>query len=232
MCPANDEFMSCGEDDTLRLWALNTSNARGILNLRGAYLAAYDPTSSVIAAASVLTKEVLLYDLRNFDKAPFSTFDLRDYEAQFARGAESPSWTKLEFSNDGTSILVGTAGAGHYVLDSFEGQLKHFCRRPAPSQRRPPGSKPSRVIGQGDISFSPDGRFLIGGSGGEDVSVWDLSQRQASDGVLKPTHSLPFPPNIKERAEICQYNPRFNQMITADQNLCIWFPDSELYAPV
>jgi COMPASS component SWD2 len=95
MSPADDGFMSCAEDDTLRLWTLNTQNSRGILKLQGAYLAAYDPTSSVIAAASHLTHELMLYDLRNFDKAPFSTFDLREYEGLYNRGVENPSWTKL-----------------------------------------------------------------------------------------------------------------------------------------
>jgi COMPASS component SWD2 len=234
MCPANDEFISCAEDDTLRLWALNTPHAKGILKLKGAYLAAYDPTSSVIAAASSLTNEVLLYDLRNYDKAPFSTFDLREYERRFNRGAERPSWTKLEFSNDGRSILVGTGGVGNYVIDSFEGQLKHFCKRAAPSERRVPDSTlPGRVAGQGDVSFSPDGRYLVGGSGNNDGAlVWDLAQREASDNILRPAHTLPFPSGVNDRVEICGYNPRFNQLVTAGQSVIMWYPDSELYAPI
>jgi len=234
MSPSTDDFMSCSEDDTLRLWSLNTQNAKGILKLKGAYLAAYDPTASVIAAASSLTQELLLYDLRNFDKAPFSTFDLRDYDLRFNPGAESPNWTRLEFSNCGKYILVGTAGTGHYIIDSFEGQLRHFCKRSAPSSRRPPGDKiSSRVAGQGDVTFSPDGKFLLGGSGNDEgVLVWDLGQRQTPDSILRASHTLPFPPNIKDRVENCVYNPRFNFLMTADQNTYMWFPDQELYAPI
>jgi COMPASS component SWD2 len=234
MSPADDGFMSCAEDDTLRLWTLNTQNSRGILKLQGAYLAAYDPTSSVIAAASHLTHELMLYDLRNFDKAPFSTFDLREYEGLYNRGVENPSWTKLEFSNDGKHILVGTCGVGHYVIDSFEGQLRYFCKRSSQSQRRAPGDKlSSRVVGQGDVCLSPDGKFLLGGSGGDDgILVWDLGQRQSSDNILRATHTLPFPPGIKDRVENCVYNPRFNFLMTADQYTYMWYPDPELYAPV
>lgn len=234
MCPGKDEFASCAEDNTLRLWDIKSPNARGWLKLLGISLVTYDPTSSVVAATSVLTQEVLLYDLRNFDKAPFATFDCRGYDKHFNRGAETPSWNRLEFSNDGKHILVGTGAGGHYILDSFDGELKYFCRRPALSQRKAPGAQASlRVAGQGDVSFSPDGKFLIGGSGtDEGISVWDLTQPVPADKVLKPAHTLPFPPKIKDRAEICVYNPRFHQVVTADQDTYMWYPDNELYTPV
>jgi COMPASS component SWD2 len=246
MCPSNDEFMSCGEDDTVRLWNINSSNAKGHLKIKSPYLATYDPSASVIAIASTLTFSILLYDLRNFDKQPFSTFDLYDMEMRYDQGAGGRLWTKLEFSNDGKSLLVGTAGNGHYILDSFEGTLKHCCTRSAPSQRAPPGewgalfgagsngnaSGSKKATGQGDVCFTPDGLFLVGGSGNEDgVLVWDLRQPETADNMLKHTTRLPFPNNIAERTEIVMYNPRFNMMCTADKNVLMWQPDLELYAP-
>jgi len=38
-------------------------------------------------------------------------------------------WAKLEFSNDGKPLLVGTNRPGHFLLDAFSGDLKGFCGR-------------------------------------------------------------------------------------------------------
>jgi COMPASS component SWD2 len=245
MCPSNDDFLSCAEDDTVRLWNIGSSNSKGWLNIKAPYLAAYDPSASVIAIASGLTYSVMLYDLRNYDKQPFSTFDLYELEMRYAPGAQGKQWTKLEFSNDGKSILVGTAGHGHYVLDGFEGTLKHFCRRPGTSSRLPPGNWASlfngdappagaggkrTATGQGDVCFAPDGQFLVGGSGGDDgVLMWDLRGPETPDNVLRHAHRLPLPNNVADRAEVVAYNPRFNMMCTADKNVLMWQPDVELY---
>jgi COMPASS component SWD2 len=223
--------VSCAEDDTVRLWSINSQNARGILKLHGAHLAAYDPSASVIAIASGVTHSVLMYDLRNFDKAPFATFDLQDMEARFDPEARGRNWTKLEFSNDGKSLLVGTSGAGHYVLDGFEGTLRHFCKRPAPSQRRAPGqSSTPGIAGQGDVCFSPDGQFLLGGTGNDDgVVVWDVRGADDPQSELGGFAHLPLPDSKKDRAEIVCYNPRYNMLCTADRGLSLWVPDKELY---
>lgn len=232
MCPSSDDFLSCAEDDTVRLWSINSQNARGVLKLHGATLAAYDPSASVIAIASGVTQSILMYDLRNFDKAPFATFDMQDIESRFDPQARGKDWTKLEFSNDGKSILVGTGGVGHYVLDGFEGTLRHFCKRPAPSQRRSPGQPAtSGIAGQGDVCFSPDGQFVLGGSGNDDgVAVWDIREADNAREELNAYTHLPFPDAKKDRTEIICYNPRFNLICTADRAISMWMPDKELYA--
>jgi COMPASS component SWD2 len=232
MSPANDDFMSCSEDGTVRLWAVNSQHSRGWLKLHGAYLAAYDPSASVIAIASGTTNTVLLYDSRNFDKQPFATFDLLGMESRFDPGARGRNWTNLEFSNDGKSLLVGTAGAGHFVLDSFEGNLKHFCKRPARSHRRAAGDANSTAPPtQGDVCFSPDGQFLVGGTGTEEgVVVWDIRGPDSGDTPLGHFSSLQFPDDKKDGAEVVAFNPRFNMLCSADRGLSLWLPDRELYS--
>ena len=238
LSPASDHFLSCSQDNTVRLWALNSPSPQGQLNLHAPYLCAYDPSASVFAIASPPTQSILLYDLRQYERPPFATFDLRAAEARFAgfnnssttnghsNGASNPpsnnvnnvnSWTSMHFSNDGKVVLLGTAGAGHYVLDAFDGSLKFFLALPTtsppssqspapPTHRRrtvpgdfPPSSNSSsilansisptpRVRSQGDVCLSPDGRYALGGSPHHDgILVWDLHSSSTSTSASTAT---------------------------------------------
>ncbi|KAI9840421.1 MAG: member of Set1p complex, histone methyl transferase [Sclerophora amabilis] len=227
--PGSDTFLSCSLDNTALLWALNTPSPTGKLLLHTPYLSAFDPSASVIAIASATTSSVLLYDLRNYDKAPFATFDLLKTETSFAPSSvgKGQGWTSIEFSNDGKSLLVGTAGSGHYVLDAFNGELKAFCQRAKGPTGRvlAPGYDSSargpKVLGQGDVCFTPDGRYLIGGSGSENAYVWDCHASPGTDRVLQPQHEL----ECKSRAAVVAYNPRLNLFVTADREVIFWLPE-------
>ncbi|KAF1815200.1 WD repeat-containing protein-like protein [Eremomyces bilateralis CBS 781.70] len=239
LCPSSDTFMSCSLDDTVRLWSLNSQNAQGILKLRAPSLAAYDPSASVIAVASPSSQTVLLYDLRNYDKPPFASFDLGGLERRLLSPQSShqkslSDWTKIEFTNDGKSILVGTAGAGHFLIDAFDGSLRHFLAKAGSgSLRTPPSATPSSsanstsdaqarpALGQGDICLSPDGRYAIEGGG---LLVWDLHSAQTEDRILRPSAELPGP----GRQEVVGYNHRMNLICSADKDMLIWLPDGEL----
>ena len=215
----------------MRMWALNSPNAKGQLNLHAPYFAAYDPSATVIAVASPPTHSILLYDLRNYDKPPFSTFDLADVEQRFNPSGSGRNWSKIEFSNDGKSLVVATNGPGHFVLDAFEGHLKHFCvRKGGRSERRAPGeTSTSRAAGQGDVCFSPDGQFLIGGSGLDDgLIAWDVHSSSSSDMVLPHFIEMPVPSQAHGRVEVIGYNQRSNLICTADKDLMLWMPDPEL----
>lgn len=229
LCPANDTFISCALDNTVRLWDLQSPNFQGMLNLHGAYLACYDPSAGVIAIASQLGHAVLLYDVRNYDKIPFATFDLADMQQRFL-GPNGGDWTKIEFTNDGKHLIVSTTGSGHFVLDAFDGGLKHFClRKKGPTGRLGPGAFPhtgqsSQIpLGQGDTCATPDGQYLIGGSGEEGVLVWDMSRDAPSDKYTNAEH-LTGP----GKAAIVGYNPKYNMLATADKDLVMWQPDPEI----
>ena len=227
VCPASDTFMSCSLDDTVRLWDLKSPNPQARLNLKGPHLAAYDPSASVIAIASNVTQTILLYDLRNYDKPPFATFDVRDYMPSSVVESGKLDWTRLEFSNDGKSLLVGTNGtAGHILLDAFEGHLKAHCiRSHQPLGLRSPPSELGKR-GQGDACFSSDGRYIIGGSGGDrDAIVWDTQgQVEIETKQLRPMCGLP----CKSRAAVVEWNPRYNMCASADREVIFWVPDEHV----
>ncbi|KAF1965648.1 WD repeat-containing protein-like protein [Bimuria novae-zelandiae CBS 107.79] len=236
LCPSNDTFISCAKDNTVRLWDLQSPNFQGMLNLHGAYLACYDPSATVIAIASQLTHVVLLYDVRNYDKIPFATFDLAEMQRAYL-GPNGGDWSKIEFTNDGKNLIVSTTGSGHFVLDAFEGKLKHFCfRKRGDTGRLAPGAFPSThganaaseaaaALGQGDTCATPDGQYLIGGSGEEGLLIWDLSRESGldKDKYMNAEH-LTGP----SKAAIVGYNPKFNMLATADKDLILWQPDLDI----
>ncbi|KAL8860715.1 MAG: hypothetical protein Q9178_002745 [Gyalolechia marmorata] len=193
LSPRDDTFLSCSADNTVRLWSLKSQYAQARLNLATPYLAAYDPSATVIAVASASTSSILLYDVRNYDKPPFATFDMRQYDPPPAAGGMNiPEWTKLEFSNDGKSLLVTTNHVqGHLLLDAFNGELKAHLPRPYQPTwgilRSAPSITPTKSpLGQGDTSFSPDGRYVVGSSGADrDAVVWDTQGRVSKEGERK-----------------------------------------------
>ncbi|KAF3074312.1 WD repeat-containing protein 82 [Trichoderma lentiforme] len=232
--PGSDNFISCSQDNTVRLWDTQTKHWQGQLFLRSPYLAAYDPSGTVFAVACPSSGSVLLYDVRNYDKAPFTTIDI----VEQCRGVDSQclvkGWTKLEFSNDGKTILVGTKGRGHFLLDAFQGNLKAYLRRPAGGTRRlapgenlaangaaPAPTDPGAFESSGECCFAPDGRYVLSGGAKQDVLVWDTLKQPAENKVLDPTWTLPD----KREAAVLAFNPRFNFFATADQDLVLWLPD-------
>ena len=79
------------------------------------------------------------------------------------------------------------------------------------------------MAGQGDTCLSPDGQFLIGGSGDDGLLVWDLHSKQSADRILRPITDLPGP----GKAAVVGYNQRMNLLCTADKDFMIWLPDPD-----
>ncbi len=228
------------------MWDLRSQHPQGQLNLHSPYLCAYDGTATVLAIASLAAQSILLYDVRNYDKSPFATFDLRPAAdaVATAQGLQTQGeWTKLEFSNDCKNILVATNGPGHYLIDAFEGKLEAYCARPqGPTNRIPPSElgvlrerqrskSGGRASSQGDACLSPDGRYVIGGSGENGLFVWDVQQAAAAAAegegrILRPTCELSS--KSAGSASVVAYNPRHNMMCTADRAVVFWLPEVDV----
>ncbi|KAH7131394.1 WD40-repeat-containing domain protein [Dactylonectria estremocensis] len=228
--PGSDNFISCSQDNTVRLWDTQTKNCQGQLFLRAPYLVAYDPSATVFAVGCPSSGTILLYDARNYDKAPFATVDIVEQCRKVDSQCLVKGWTKLEFSNDGKSLLLGTKGNGHFLLDAFEGTLKAFLHKPVGGTRRlaigensatnASPSDSSSFESSGDCCFAPDGRYVLSGSK-KDVLVWDTLATPGDNKVLEPSWTLPD----KREAAVLAFNPRYNFFATADQELLFWVPD-------
>jgi COMPASS component SWD2 len=232
--PGQDNFLSCSEDNTLRIWDAATKNACGKLNLHGAYLAAWDPSGNVFAVASPTAQTILLYDFRNFDREPFSTFDMLPYYQNGGQNSPSKGWNKLEFSNDGKHILLGTTGTQHFLLDAFDGHLKASLLRERGAVRRlgagdhnPEGMDPQSsefmYPSTGDCCFTPDGRYVLSGSRQQNVLAWD-TLASVQERFLKPVYELEH----KGDSAVIAFNPRYNFFATGDKEVVFWVPDQSL----
>ncbi|KAM0334039.1 hypothetical protein ACHAQA_001059 [Verticillium albo-atrum] len=229
--PGTDNFISCGKDDTVRLWDIKSKQWCGQLFLNQPTLAAYDPSGNVFGVASPSSGAVLLYDCRNFDKAPFAVFDVVEACCTVDKDFTMKGWTKLEFSNDGKHILLGTRGNGHFLLDAFDGHLKAYLRKPeGGTRRRAAGEAAEGFIGgaddgtssesSGDCSFTVDGRYVLSGSK-KDVLVWDTQSAPSDEQILDPLTVL----EDKREAAVLAWNPRYNFFATADEEVLFWVPD-------
>lgn len=208
----------------MRLWNIGTKQWAGKLNLNAPYLSAWDPSGNVFAIASPPNAHILLYDYRKYEDGPFSVFHVPE-----ARGRARPEavfggggWTKLEFSNDGKHLLVGSRGDGHFLLDSFDGSLKAYLKKPGASTKRLAvgETEGGTVESSGECCFAPDGRYVLSGAH-SDLLVWDTLAAPGSDKVLEPAHVL----EEKRETAVVAYNPRYNMIATADQELVLWLPD-------
>jgi COMPASS component SWD2 len=240
MHPGADQFISCSEDDTVRLWDTNTSNCCGKLLLSQPYLAAFDPSANVFAVASEAAQTILLYDFRQYDKEPFATFDILQHAHDVAsdmqlNGQNVPlvnitkGWNKLEFSNDGKSLLLGTRGPGHFLLDAFDGTLRAYLyREQKGAHRLAAGEHNPELVNasdrllesSGECCFSPDGRYVLSGVRNENVLVWD-TLKVTNVRRSRPIHTL----EMKSEAGVLAFNPRYNFFATADKELIFWVPD-------
>jgi len=228
LSPGSDQFLSCGNDDMVCLWDLNSRSPQGKLKLVTPYLAAYDPSANVMAIASQSTSSILMYDVRNFDKAPFETVDMAQAEDRYTPTTKGRAWTKLEFSNDGKSMLLGTDYHGHFVLDAYDGSVKSFLvGKTSGTGRAAPISTSGKPLGQGDACFTQDGRYVIGGAGDQsDLLVWDT--HAATGGRQEPIARLA---SRGIKSAVVQCNPRYNMLATADTKVCMWLPGDQIKNP-
>ncbi|PIA29312.1 hypothetical protein AQUCO_06100080v1 [Aquilegia coerulea] len=155
MSPINDSFMSGSIDHSVRIWDLRVNACQGILHLRGRPSVAYDQQGLVFAVA-MEGGAIKLFDSRSYDKGPFDTFFV---------GGDTAEVSDIKFSNDGKSMLLTTTNNNIYVLDAYGGEKRcGFSSEPS-----------SNVVTE--ATFTPDGQYVVSGSGDGNLHAWSISKR-------------------------------------------------------
>ncbi len=229
--PIDDGFMSGSVDRTVRLWDLRTPSCRGVLHLPSSPLVAYDSSGVVFAVAINTFSRILLYDMNNYDKEPFLTMILDDPTlAQITFPPRQIYMTSLAFSSNGKYILVGTSGDAHYILDAFEGhllaKLEGFVGLERGRMGAQLGVNPVKGISGEEVSWTPDSKYVVGGSLDGKVYVWDV---QALPVITNEQVDLTRPPQRLQPivaldghpgpARCVRFNPRLAMMVTAGAEL-------------
>ncbi|KAJ7593436.1 WD40-repeat-containing domain protein [Mycena floridula] len=235
--PVDDGFMSSSMDKTVRLWDLRVPTCRGLLTLPATPIVAYDSTGVVFAVAVNTYSRILLYDQANFDKAPFLVITVEDPTLMQISYPPRPIYmTSLSFSANGKWILVGCSGEAHYLIDAFEGHLLAKLEGHIGLERRsttsPVSMEPSKGNSGEEVSWTPDSKYVIGGSLDGKVLVWDMANVPVRSGPI----DLTVPPKRitplvtldghPGPTRCVKFNPRLAMACTAGAELAFWLPDT------
>ncbi|CAA7399647.1 unnamed protein product [Spirodela intermedia] len=192
LCPRKECFISGGLDQTVLLWDQRAEKAQGLLRVQGRPAISYDDQGMVFAIA--YGGHIRMFDMRKYENGPFEIFSL---------GGDVSDANEVKFSSDGRLILLTTSAGQIHVLDSFRGiTISTYNVKP--------------VSGNGTLeaSFSPDGKFIVSGSGDGSVSAWSIAKGK----VAYWSSSDVEPPLIK-------WAPESLMFVTGSTELSFWVPD-------
>ncbi|XP_075482435.1 protein ANTHESIS POMOTING FACTOR 1 [Primulina tabacum] len=201
MSPVNDGFMSGSLDHSVRMWDLRVNVCQGMLHLRGRPTVAYDQQGLVFAVA-MEGGAIKLFDSRSYDKGPFDTFLV---------GGDTAEVCDIKFSNDGKSMLLTTTNNHVYLLDAYHGEKK--CGF----------SMDSSVNVTIEATFTPDGQYVLSGSGDGKIHSWNISDEPNKVGCWDSYIGVPT---------CLRWAPRRAMFAAASSVLSFWIPSEEGKPPV
>ncbi|XP_021760003.1 protein ANTHESIS POMOTING FACTOR 1-like [Chenopodium quinoa] len=193
LCARNEFFISGSLDRTVLLWDQRAEKCQGLLRVQGRPATAYDDQGLVFSIAS--GGYIRLFDTRKYEKGPFEIYSV---------GGDFSDANVVKFSNDGRLMLLTTTNGFIHVLDSFRGTL--LCSF---------NVKPVSTNSTLEASFSPEGMFVISGSGDGSVYAWSV---RSGKEVASWMSTEKEPPVIK-------WAPGNVMFATGSSELSFWVPD-------
>ncbi|KAH9321691.1 hypothetical protein KI387_016330, partial [Taxus chinensis] len=193
MSPKSEMFMSGSLDHTVLLWDLRTDKCQGLIRVRGRPAVAYDEQGLVFAISSE-GGLIKMFDARLYDKGPFDTFVVE---------GEKSDASGVKFSEDGRLMLLSTIDGYIHILDAYQGTVMHsFNVEAVPDS------------GTLEASFSPDGKFVISGSGNGNIHAWSVSN--GKEVACWMNGAIPA---------VVKWAPRRLMFASGSSMLSLWIPD-------
>ena len=136
-----------------------------------------------------------LFDVRAYEKGPFSTFS--------PELGGSKGFTGIKFSNDGKLMLLSTNQGMVVLLDAFKGEvLQIFVGH-------------SNEHGMAlEACFTPDAAFVLSGS--EDGGIWRWETATGKASAVLREHAFPV--------SAIKCNPTRMMLASACSSLSLWLP--------
>ncbi|KAJ0234378.1 WD_REPEATS_REGION domain-containing protein [Hirschfeldia incana] len=195
LCSGGESFISGSLDRTVLLWDQRVEKCQGLLRVQGRPAAAYDDQGLVFAIA--FGGYIRMFDSRMYHKGPFEIFSV---------GGDLSEANVVKFSNDGRFMLLTTMDGHIHVLDSFRGTLLSTY-----------SVKPVAEESTLDATFSPDGMYVVSGSGDGSAHAWSARSGKQVQSWMGG-HGSEAPPVIK-------WAPGSPMFVTGSSELAFVIPD-------
>ncbi|KAK3017937.1 hypothetical protein RJ639_004026 [Escallonia herrerae] len=193
LCSRKECFISGSLDRTVLLWDQRADKCQGLLRVQGRPATAYDDQGLVFAIA--FGGYIRMFDSRNYEKGPFDIYPV---------GGDMSDANVVKFSSDGRLMLLTTMDGHIHVLDSFRGTLLSTFN-----------VKPVSSASTLEASFSPEGLYVISGSGDGSVYAWSVRTGKEAASWMSTESE---PPVIK-------WAPGSLMFVTGSSELSFWVPD-------
>lgn len=198
---------------------------------------AYDSDGLVFAVALNHYCRILFYDMAQFDKDPFLTIHLDDVSlARVTFPPRTPFMTTLSFSSNGKFLLVGTSTNAHYIMDAYDGGMVAKLVGHVGLERGKAGKEtapqPVKGISGNELCWTPDSKYVVGGSQDGKIFVWDCSHLLNEDNSVKiipkgeevkPLEAIHTLEGHPGPSRCVQFNPRWAMMASAGAELVYLF---------
>jgi COMPASS component SWD2 len=231
LSPLNDTLFSAGLDDTVRAWDLRSPECAAVMAVPGTPTVATD-RQGLIFAVGVAGGVIKLFDMRNYEAGPFSTYSVASSAGASAagggggNGSGAPGaptgFASLAFSPAGV-LLAATAGPDLWVLDAFTGDARTRVTTgmgagvPPAAESPSPSPPPPRG---GQAAFSPDDNYVLSGCHNGTVGVWGSGAVRAAGGAQAAVWAGGGAPPT-----VLHWSPRRQCVAAAGEGaLALWVP--------
>lgn len=168
LSPLTDTLFSASLDDTVRAWDLRSPECAAAMAVPGTPTVATD-RQGLIFAVGVAGGVIKLFDMRNYEAGPFSTYAV--HAAGGGPGAGT-GFSSLAFSPAGV-LIAATSGPDLWVVDAFTGETRTRVTT-GMGAGVPPSASATAPAGPrgGQAAFSPDDNYVLSGCHNGTVGVW------------------------------------------------------------